>query len=255
MKQFLKLLLGFNAASIVHLIRLDPLGFRRSCARAFASARSREKSDSVQIPEIQLGDVLGERRPLIRLSVVRPEDGMLPSDQAMALISILVAEAPSEVLEIGTYMGHTTRQIAENLDRATVHTVDLPPSFSAARDHEQNLPKDDFHLIASRVVGREFRGQPCADRIRQHLADTASWNFRDAGRPTFFFIDGSHTYGYCKNDSEKCFELCGGRGVFLWHDCDQFHPGVVRLLTEWRSQGRDIRRISQTPLAYWKSFS
>src|SRR5215467_10856682 len=52
-------------------------------------------------------------------------------------------------------------------------------------------------LLRRRVVGREFKGHECASRIRQHFADTASWDFREAGQPTFFFIDGTHTYEYC----------------------------------------------------------
>jgi hypothetical protein len=156
-------------------------------------------------------------------------------------------------LEIGTFMGHTTRQIAENLSTATVHTVDLPEDFSAEHDPEQSIPKDDFHLIARRIVGREFKAHPCGDRIKQHFADTAKWDFREAGQPTFFFIDGSHTYEYCKSDSERCFELSQGRGVFLWHDCDDAHPGVIRFISEWRQLGRDVRRISGTPIAYWKN--
>ena len=102
------------------------------------------------------------------------------------------------------------------------------------------------------TVGREFKNQPCARRIRQHFGDTATWNFRDAGQPTFFFIDGSHTYEYCKNDSERCLSIAGPGAVFLWHDCDDTHPGVVRFVCEWRAMGRDVRRIAGTPIAYWK---
>lgn len=178
---------------------------------------------------------------------------MLPSDQLMALLAILVAESPNEVLEIGTFMGHTTRQMAENLPQAIVHSVDLPEDFSEEEDSETNIPKDDFHLIRRRIVGREFKGLACEKQIKQHFADTAKWDFSKAGRSTFFFIDGSHTYEYCKNDSEKCLALCEGRGVFLWHDCDSAHPGVVKLLSEWRGLGRDVRLIRGTPIAYWKS--
>jgi Methyltransferase domain len=251
MKSLLKVLLGFNAISLIHLVRLKPMRFLGACKRAFSSSRS--TSALIKIPEIGLGEILADRKPVIRMSVMRYEDGMLPGDQAMALLSILVAEAPNEVLEIGTYMGHTTRQMAQNLQTAVIHTVDLPEDFSVERDPENNLAKDDFHLITRRIVGREFKGHPCAGRIKQHFADTARWDFRHAGHPTFFFIDGSHTYEYCKNDSEKCFELCGGRGVFLWHDCDDTHPEVVRFVSDWRQQGRDIRRILGTPIAYWKS--
>ncbi len=252
MKQLVKVLLGFNAISLVHLIRLKPKQFLRACSSAFTSSRSPTRELN-PISEIGLGHILGDRRPIIRLSVMRYEDGILPSEHAMALLSILVAEAPNEVLEIGTYMGHTTRQIAENLETAIVHTVDLPQSFSVERDPEQNFPKEDVPLINRRVVGREFNGHPCASRIKQHFADTASWDFHEAGHPTFFFIDGCHTYEYCKNDSEKCFELCGGRGVFLWHDCHDTHRGVVTFISEWRRKGRDIKRISGTSNAYRKS--
>jgi predicted O-methyltransferase YrrM len=141
------------------------------------------------------------------LSVARYEDGMLPSEQALALLSILVAEAPNEVLEIGTYMGHTTRQMAENLEAATIHTFDLPENYSTEAETKETLVKDDIHLIRNRVVGREFKGQSCASRIQQHFADTANWNFGEAGKTTFFFIDGAHTYEYCKSDTEKCFQL------------------------------------------------
>lgn len=230
-----------------------PRDFLRAC-RVALRAHGVPVRGPYRIPRISLGDVLGERRPVIRMPVMRYEDGMLPSDQAMALLSILVAEGPKEVLEIGTYMGHTTRLMAENLETATIHTVDLPETLSDENRTVGGLVKDDFHLIRKRVVGREYREQAAAMRIRQHFADTATWDFREAGRPTFFFIDGSHTYGYCRNDSEKCYDLCAGRGVFLWHDCDKRHAGVQRLISEWRDAGRDIRVIGGTSLAYWKSY-
>jgi hypothetical protein len=252
MKRIAKVLLGFNAISLIHLFRLDLKQFLRTCSRAFTSARIVPNPTLLKIPVISLGEILGDRKPVIRLSVMQYEDGMLASEHAMALLAILVAEAPKEVLEIGTYMGHTTRQMAENLETATIHTVDLPESFSAEHDPERKLPKDDFHLINRRIVGREFKGRPCANRIVQHFADTASWDFQEAGRPTFYFIDGSHTYEYCKNNSEKCFALSEEHSVFLWHDCDGSHPGVVRFLSECRDQGMDVKRIGGTPVAYWK---
>ena len=252
MRRILKVILGFNIVSLVHLIRLNPKQFLHACVKAFTASQDASYLFH-RIPTISLGEILGDRKPAVQLPVMKYEDGMLPSEEAMALLAILVAEAPAEVLEVGTYMGHTTRQMAENLPAAIIHTVDLPQDFSPEQDPEQNLLKDDFHLIARRTVGREFKGRPCASRIKQHFGDTANWDFREAANATCFFVDGSHTYEYCENDSAKCLELCGGRGVFLWHDCDRMHPGVVEFVSEWRRQGRDIRRIAGTVLAYWKS--
>jgi hypothetical protein len=78
-------------------------------------------------------------------------------------------------------------------------------------------------------------------------------DFCQFGRPDFFFIDGAHTYEYCKQDSEKCYQLCNGSGTFLWHDCNKDHPGVLRFIREWRGAGRNISLIEGTALAYWKS--
>jgi hypothetical protein len=207
---------------------------------------------AASIPEISLDTILGPAKAEIHLTIQRYEDGMLPTHQAIALLTVAVTSAPKVVLEIGTFMGHTTRQFAANLPGAIIHTVDLPLDFSPNQDPGQ-LEKDDAHLIAKREVGREFRRTLYEARIRQHLVDTATWDFKDAAGATLFFIDGSHTYDYCKHDSERCYELCQGKGVFLWHDCDETHPGVAKVLLEWRKLGRDVRRIKGTPIAYWKS--
>ncbi len=253
MNEIKKIFFGFNLISLRHLLHGKPLQFLAATKSAYIAAHAGTSFELTLIPELSLYEILAHREPIIRLCMMQYEDGSLPNEQAMVLLSILVAESPDVVLEIGTYMGHTTRQMAENLPNAIIHTVDLPESFSMENDDKSPLPMDDFHLIKSRVVGRKFRGLTCANRIIQHFVDTASWNFCLSGSPTFFFIDGSHTYEYCKNDSEKCFSLCDGHGIFLWHDCDTGHPGVVKLIREWRGQGRNIYRISGTPFAYWKN--
>ena len=75
--------------------------------------------------------------------------------------------------------------MAENLAHATIHTIDLPPDFSSNKDTDSSLPKDDYDLIVRRVLGREFKGQPCEEQIvQQHFGDTAIIDFVRIGRPT-----------------------------------------------------------------------
>lgn len=260
MRRLFEFLLGVNGASLIRFLRFGPAEFYAGAVRAFDAIRPFEKSFGRSthfqygtIPELSLDEVLDARKVEIRLRVQKYEDGMLPSHEAMALLSILAAENPKEVLEIGTFMGHTTAAMAENLPDATISTVDLPPGFLPQQDGCNGLPKDDFHLIARRVVGREFKGKPVEKRIRQHFGDTFAADFQAFGNPTFFFIDGSHTYEYCRQDSEKCLALCGGSGVFLWHDCNPSHGGVVRFVCEWRKLGRNVVRIQGTTLCYWKA--
>ena len=146
MKRFVKVVLGLHAAALITLFRSGPGSFARACLRAYEVARY-PPPQSLDIPEAAIGDILGDRRPRISMPVTRYEEGMLPSEEAMVLLAIAVAEQPEEVLEIGTFMGYTTRALAENLPGATIHTVDLPESFSPDVDTTTDIPKDDFHLI------------------------------------------------------------------------------------------------------------
>ena len=260
MNRYLEALQGLNFAALRRGFQEGPRAVgrasRAACMAALPVADSQQAhvcEQTSQIPVVPLDDLLGDRKCEIKLRVMKYEDGMTPYHDSLALLSLLVAENPSEVLEIGTYMGHTARAMAENLETATIHTIDLPADFSGEQAIGEVLPKNDFHLIARRDVGREFKGQPCEIRIVQHLGDTAVMDFSRVGRPTFFFIDGSHTYEYCKNDSEKCLSLCPKGGTFLWHDCYEGQPGVIKLLSEWRAYGRNISRVQGTGLAYWKS--
>lgn len=260
MKRLIQFFLGLNAACVIRGLRFGWREFVNSCFASLGAAypfqdrnKSKQQRNLEMIPVITLDEILGTRKAEIKLMVQRYQDGMLPSHEAMALLSVLAAEQPREVLEIGTFMGHTTKAMAENLGNAVIHTLDLPLDYSAREHSEGEPPKDDFHLIQRRAVGREFKGLEMESRIKQHLGDSAKIDFQSIGKPTFFFIDGSHTYEYCKQDSEKCFNLCNGAGTFLWHDCNEAHPGVLKFILEWRAAGRNISRIYGTSIAYWKS--
>jgi hypothetical protein len=216
------------------------------------SSKSTSKTDGVDtIPIASLYTILGHKKIDIRLAIQPQEDGTLPTNEIMALLAVAILSSPKAVLEIGTFMGNTTQQLAINLPDAIIHTVDLPLDFNPINDLHAEIKKDDFHLIAKRDVGRDYRGTIVQTQIRQYYSDTAIWDFSNAKGASFFFIDGSHTYEYCKNDSERCYELCQGNGVFLWHDCDEAHPGVLRTILEWRHLGRNIIRIEGTSIAYW----
>ena len=246
-------LLGMSLAAIIRGLRFGVKEFRVACASTSSRIDPFEAPEYHIIRPESLDLIVGKDGVEIRLSVKAYEDGMLPVNDALALLSIAAMVRPPVVLEIGTFTGHTTKSLALNLPEAIIHTLDLPLDFSAGSDPVTNVAKDDFHLIRKRAPGREFLGTPFAGRIRQHFGDSANWDFQQAAGANFFFIDGSHTYDYCKLDSERCFDLCGGKGVFLWHDCDPDHPGVYRALSEWKKKGRDVVRINGTHLGYWNS--
>jgi hypothetical protein len=65
----------------------------------------------------------------------------------------------------------------------------------------------------------------------------------------FFFVDGSHTYEYARNDTLKCIDVSTEPSTLVWHDCSADHPGVVRWLTELIRIGLPGVRIPNTAVA------
>jgi len=169
-------------------------------------------------------------------------DGSLPWFDLVALLSIAVDRDPQSLVEIGTLHGHTTRLLALNLPNAQINTIDLPEELDLGHSP---LPKDDFHLIRGRRLGQEFRSDSSIRNVTQLLGDTATMPFPKA---ELFYIDGSHTYEYVKNDTLKAMAFDEAKTI-VWHDCDQSHPGVTRWLREMVDMGNPVKRIKDTNVA------
>ena len=84
----------------------------------------------------------------------------------------------------------------------------------------------------------------------QHFGDSADWDFGNAEGATFYLIDGAHTYEYVRSDTQKALAAARGReATLLWHDCDQWHPGIARWIGEMATAGHPVKRIAGTHLA------
>ena len=152
LKNILKVILGFNLVSLQKLFSSSISSFILSCKNAFTASHVSDTKKLLTIPKVSLEDVLGKEQTVI-LNIGKKETGALPYNQAVALISVLVKEQPKIALEIGTFLGHTTKLMAQNIPDLKIHTVDLPENFDDKKDNSI-LEKDDFHLIHTRKVGR-----------------------------------------------------------------------------------------------------
>jgi hypothetical protein len=177
-------------------------------------------------------------------------DGATPLRDLIAILSLAKNQHPQAALEIGTYFGSTTVNLALNLPNATIHTIDLPEDEAEAGALVEGQPVDDFHLIRGRKLGKSFRGTPLEQKIVQHQGDTATYDYGLIHDPvSVFLIDGSHTYDYARNDTLRCFALAKGESTFLWHDCDCYHCGVTAWLVEMIRAGLPVVRVLDTSLA------
>lgn len=168
-----------------------------------------------------------------------------------ALVSHLKCE---RILEIGTFDGGTTLNLAANLpEGGEVVTVDLPEETG-----EMSLDASGFHDNRSKkeTVGRQFRDRPEAASIRQVFGDSAQVQPEDLGEPfDLVFIDGCHDRVYVESDSVLAEKVVRPGGVIVWHDYamirdvtevldahEQEHPGTLHAVAGTRLV---VRKMSE----------
>lgn len=176
------------------------------------------------VPVIDICDFLGTRGlPEIALSNFTPENKNISTLEMSYICALTKATQPRTVLELGTFNGNTTLQIALNApDDARLFTVDLRDSTSSRLHESGEKP-------------RRFVGAPCEPRIRQIYGDSLHMDFSSfcEGRPVdLAFIDAGHSYECVRNDTEKTLPLMAPGGLMIWHDFAYNCAGVFNYLNE-----------------------
>jgi predicted O-methyltransferase YrrM len=127
---------------------------------------------------------------------------------------------PKRFLEIGTYDGFTTLNLAANIDGdGLVYTLDLPQN----QDQISWRDKGISNACVSPIVGSKYRQEPEAAKIVQIWADSSQADWAKFGAPfDMILIDGSHDSPYVWSDSLNAVKSIRPGGTILWHDYGQF---------------------------------
>lgn len=175
-------------------------------------------------------------------------DRALAHGEALVLALITAFAQPRRILEIGTASGQGTTIMADQAPQATIDTLDLGNESPTLGQQRGQAPWQDLSTI-----GVAYRDAGHGERVTQHLADSARFDFGSVGGPIdLAFIDGAHTYEYVLSDSLQVLPRLAPEGVVVWDDCDYRSPGVSRALVELQSDGKTIYRIVGTRLAVFR---
>ncbi len=173
----------------------------------------------------------------------------------LAKVSACVADG-QEIIEIGTFDGRTTLNLAVNSPAATpVLTLDLPPNtetkFVPLKAERRFIDKPEPGV---RFQNYDGHWRECRSKITQLHGDSARFDWSPHyGQAGLVFVDGSHAYEYAMHDSEEAFRLVAKGGMIIWHDYEVFN-GVTRALDELEARrGLGLRRIVGTSLAFWRA--
>lgn len=170
------------------------------------------------------------------------------SEYELVCLAALVKVAnATNVFEIGTYDGRSSRAMAMNLpEHGRLVTLNLPPGQEANASGERTA---DSELNVKVASGQRFLRTPEAERIEQVFGDSATFDFRFyEGTMDVVFIDGSHTQSYAENDTEVARRLIKPSGGWIvWHDATLY--GVAPYLKrQIRQLGWPLRLIDGTTL-------
>jgi predicted O-methyltransferase YrrM len=138
--------------------------------------------------------------------------GEMVRDRLSFLCSIA---AGKDVLEIGTFRGVTTCNLAKYA--STVTTLDIDNKGV------------DF-AYEPYIVGEWFTNRNCG-KIVQQLGNTREMNFLDLGMFDMVLIDGDHSYEGCLNDFVKSLAVVKHGGLIIIDDYDfngDMWPGVKK---------------------------
>lgn len=165
--------------------------------------------------------------------------GIAWSAETPFLCGALKAVGAEVALEVGTFNGSTTLQLAANLPpQGKVYTVDIPPDQEG--EFDDTVSRSDRRLIAkgeASRIGSKYRGTPYEPKIVQLLGDSATLDYTPYfSALDFLYIDGGHSYEQVRADTERLLPLVRKGGVAFWHD---YKPGCVGVL-------RDLHELALT---------
>ena len=217
--------------------------------------RKVERGQKTSLPAVDWQEAIDVRA--IRIVEPQKNSGDVSLGELAVLASAAAAlRAGDEIIEIGTFDGRTTLNLAINAPaQYRVFTLDLPPDAAPKFD----LAPGERAYVEKPRSGRRFLQAPpewaaAAGRITQLIGDSATYDWSPhAGRAGLVFVDGSHAYDYVSADSETAFRLLADKGMVIWHDYGVWE-GVTRALEEIEaSRQLGLRHVRGTSLVVWQN--
>ena len=181
------------------------------------------------IKEIDLNEYLLGAPTVVTLVESNYAPGNVTLEELYVICAIAGHAKPKTLVEIGTFDGRTTLNLANNCPEATVYTLDLP------REERGDYFQDSVLRFSQQSYASS------AKRIITLYGDSKTFDFSFLAKQVdFVFVDGAHTRDYAENDSTLAFDVLGKPGTtVVWHDYKTW-DGVTLALNNLRKLGRDV---------------
>jgi hypothetical protein len=184
----------------------------------------------------------------IKLKEFKGTYGGVSLVEILLLCRLTQERRPRSILEIGTFQGITTLNLALNSPPDTkIITVDLPALHNSTRFYQT-----DPELSLQRPRSNLWKDYGVQNKITQFLCDSAELSANHLPENIdMIFIDGSHSYEYVSKDTEFALSILSPKGMILWHD---YYPinQAYKYLNEL-AQSKPLSNIIGTSLVLFES--
>ncbi len=198
--------------------RFFPFGIRPKDMEAYRiGSWSYGKLNRVFISEVFKGIEQGE--VILRNAFDKDFYTSADMQEVFMLCSIMKHIGAKNVLEIGTFDGNTTMNLALNLpENGNITTVDLPTEWDGSL--ALDIPEIYKNVTERSGVGRQYKEYPeLTKKINQIYEDSAKLDWNTLPTPfDMIFLDGCHHYEYVKKDTENALVHLKTGGILVWHD-------------------------------------
>jgi hypothetical protein len=182
-----------------------------------------------------------------RLIVEVKDFGRRPTNykDISAILFLMGDLCKKNFVEIGSWYGKTTYEIATRFPWKTIWTMDYMEDDLILNDHgmKTRAAKEDLCKYAKDL-----------DNVIFIYANAHVYDFNKFINVDFFFIDGDHSFSGVKIDTEKAVKYLkkNGGGTIVWHDV---HTKVLTQVPDYMkhlAKTQDIYYIANSNIGYWK---
>ena len=165
----------------------------------------------------------------VKIGAIDPDTGHANHVDMLYVVAMARHLKARAMFEFGTYLGRTTRHLAEGAPDGRVYTLDLDPQGPKP----PKLGGAISAVLDRGLQGHFYRASQAAERVVQLHGDSRTFDYRPLlGSMDFIFVDASHYYEPVKNDTEQALKLLRPGGTIVWHDYAEKTPEVIQALTE-----------------------
>lgn len=202
-----------------------------------------------ELKKISIEDFLGKQIK-VTLSSQLPRNGNMSLEEILVICSIVKTYQPKSILEIGTFNGLTTLNMALNSPVDTkINTLDLDPhSLSDC----ESLWDEDLKFIFDKEKNlKAFSLFKEKNKITEHIGNSLTYDFSRFHNTELIFIDGGHSHDIVASDTAKSLEILAPKGILIWHDYSCHSEDVFNFLNQLKKK-IPLVNIEGTSLVIYK---